>query len=41
MKVEVTYVDGRDEEAVAKALPGARLLHLFGEAGRRFDMRAA
>lgn len=28
MKIEVTYVDGRDEEAVAKALPGARLLYL-------------
>jgi cystathionine beta-lyase/cystathionine gamma-synthase len=28
MKVEVTYVDGRDEEAVAKALPGAKLLYL-------------
>ena len=28
MKVEVTYVDGRDEEAVARALPGARLLYL-------------
>jgi cystathionine beta-lyase/cystathionine gamma-synthase len=24
MKVEVTYVDGRDEEAIAKALPGAK-----------------
>ena len=24
MRVEVTYVDGRDETAVAKALPGAR-----------------
>lgn len=28
MKVEVTYVDGRDEEAVAKALPGAKILYL-------------
>ena len=28
MRVEVTYVDGRDEEAVAKALPGARMLYL-------------
>lgn len=28
MKIEVTYVDGRDEEAVARALPGARLLYL-------------
>lgn len=28
MQVEVTYVDGRDEEAVAKALPGARMLYL-------------
>lgn len=28
MKVEVTYVDGRDEEAVDKALEGARLLYL-------------
>jgi cystathionine beta-lyase/cystathionine gamma-synthase len=28
MKIEVTYVDGRDEEAVAKALPGAKLLYL-------------
>ncbi|AHG49871.1 hypothetical protein RLEG12_03005 (plasmid) [Rhizobium leguminosarum bv. trifolii CB782] len=28
MKVEVTYVDGRDEEAVARALPGAKLLYL-------------
>lgn len=28
MKVEVTYVDGRDEEAVAKALPGAKVLYL-------------
>jgi cystathionine gamma-synthase len=28
MKVEVTYVDGRDEEAVANALPGAKLLYL-------------
>lgn len=28
MKVEVTYVDGRDEEAVAKALPGARLFYM-------------
>lgn len=28
MKVEVTYVDGRDEEAVDRALPGAKLLYL-------------
>ncbi len=28
MKVEVTYVDGRDEEALDKALPGAKLLYL-------------
>lgn len=28
MKVEVTYADGRDEEAVAKALPGAKVLYL-------------
>jgi cystathionine beta-lyase/cystathionine gamma-synthase len=28
MRVEVTYVDGRDEEAVAKALPGARLFYM-------------
>lgn len=28
MKVEVTYVDGRDEEAVAKALPGAKLFYM-------------
>ncbi|MEB2847399.1 aminotransferase class I/II-fold pyridoxal phosphate-dependent enzyme [Rhizobiales bacterium RZME27] len=28
MKVEVTYVDGRDEESVAKALPGAKILYL-------------
>jgi cystathionine beta-lyase/cystathionine gamma-synthase len=28
MKVEVTYVDGRDEEEVAKALPGAKVLYL-------------
>jgi cystathionine beta-lyase/cystathionine gamma-synthase len=28
MKIEVTYVDGRDEEAVAAALPGAKLLYL-------------
>jgi len=28
MRVEVTYVDGRDEEAVASALPGAKLLYL-------------
>ncbi|OLP42971.1 PLP-dependent transferase [Rhizobium oryziradicis] len=28
MRVEVIYVDGRDEEAVAKALPGAKLLYL-------------
>ena len=25
MKIEVSYVDGRDEEAVAKELPGAKL----------------
>jgi cystathionine beta-lyase/cystathionine gamma-synthase len=28
MKVEVIYVDGRDEEAVAKALPGAKLFYM-------------
>jgi cystathionine beta-lyase/cystathionine gamma-synthase len=28
MRVEVTYIDGRDEEAVASALPGAKLLYL-------------
>jgi cystathionine beta-lyase/cystathionine gamma-synthase len=28
MKVEVTYVDGRDEEGVAKALPGAKLFYM-------------
>ncbi|APO79047.1 Cys/Met metabolism pyridoxal phosphate-dependent protein (plasmid) [Rhizobium etli 8C-3] len=28
MRIEVTYVDGRDEEAVAKALPGARLFYM-------------
>jgi cystathionine beta-lyase/cystathionine gamma-synthase len=28
MKVEVTYVDGRDEDAVAKALPGAKLFYM-------------
>ncbi|MDK1388992.1 PLP-dependent transferase [Sinorhizobium sp. 8-89] len=28
MRVEVTYVDGRDEEAVAKALPGAKLFYM-------------
>ncbi|MBW9088580.1 PLP-dependent transferase [Rhizobium wenxiniae] len=28
MKVEVTYVDGRDEEAVDRALPGAKILYL-------------
>ncbi|AIC30319.1 Cys/Met metabolism pyridoxal phosphate-dependent protein (plasmid) [Rhizobium etli bv. mimosae str. IE4771] len=28
MKIDVTYVDGRDEEAVARALPGAKLLYL-------------
>lgn len=28
MHIDVTYVDGRDEEAVAKALPGAKLLYL-------------
>lgn len=28
MRVEVTYVDGRDEEAVARALPGARLFYM-------------
>ena len=28
MKIEVTYVDGRDEEAVAKALPGAKVFYM-------------
>jgi cystathionine beta-lyase/cystathionine gamma-synthase len=28
MQVEVTYVDGKDEEAVAKALPGAKLFYM-------------
>ncbi|WP_062013946.1 PLP-dependent transferase [Aureimonas sp. AU4] len=28
MKVEVTYVDGRDHDEVAKALPGARLFYM-------------
>jgi cystathionine beta-lyase/cystathionine gamma-synthase len=28
MKIEVTYVDGRDEEEVAKALPGAKLFYM-------------
>lgn len=28
MKIDVTYVDGRDEAAVEKAMPGARLLYL-------------
>lgn len=28
MRVEVTYVDGRDEEEVAKALPGAKLFYM-------------
>ncbi|MBB4008477.1 PLP-dependent transferase [Allorhizobium taibaishanense] len=28
MRVEVTYVDGRDEDAVAAALPGAKLIYL-------------
>ncbi|KOF21061.1 hypothetical protein AC244_06665 [Ensifer adhaerens] len=28
MKIEVTYVDGRDEEAVARALPGAKLFYM-------------
>jgi cystathionine beta-lyase/cystathionine gamma-synthase len=28
MKVEVTYVDGRDEEEVARALPGAKLFYM-------------
>ncbi len=28
MKIEVTYVDGKDEEAVAKALPGAKLFYM-------------
>jgi cystathionine beta-lyase/cystathionine gamma-synthase len=28
MKIEVTYVDGRDEDAVARALPGAKLFYM-------------
>ncbi|MBP1849430.1 PLP-dependent transferase [Rhizobium halophytocola] len=28
MKVEVTYVDGRDEEAIEKAMPGAKLFYM-------------
>lgn len=28
MRVEVTYVDGRDEKQVAKALPGAKLFYM-------------
>ncbi len=28
LKVEVTYVDGRDEDAVAAALPGAKLFYM-------------
>lgn len=28
MKIEVTYVDGRDEEAMEKAMPSAKLLYL-------------
>ena len=28
MGIEVTYVDGKDEEAVAKALPGAKLFYM-------------
>jgi len=28
MKIEVTYIDGRDEEAMEKAMPGAKLLYL-------------
>ena len=28
LKVEVTYVDGRDEDAVASALPGAKLFYM-------------
>ncbi|MBD9371094.1 PLP-dependent transferase [Rhizobium sp. ARZ01] len=28
MRVEVTYVDGRDEEAVARVLPGAKLFYM-------------
>lgn len=28
MRIEVTYVDGRDEEAVAGALPGAKLFYM-------------
>lgn len=28
MKIDVTYVDGRDEEAVARALPGAKVFYM-------------
>ena len=28
LRVEVTYVDGRDEDEVAKALPGAKLFYM-------------
>jgi cystathionine gamma-synthase len=28
MKIKVTYVDGRDEEAVARALPGAKIFYM-------------
>jgi cystathionine beta-lyase/cystathionine gamma-synthase len=28
LRIEVTYVDGRDEEAVAKALPGAKVFYM-------------
>ena len=28
MRIEVDYIDGRDEEAVAKALPGAKLFYM-------------
>ena len=28
MRIEVTYVDGRDEEAIAAALPGAKLFYM-------------
>jgi cystathionine beta-lyase/cystathionine gamma-synthase len=28
MHIDVTYVDGRDEEAVARSLPGAKLLYM-------------
>ncbi|MDI7861997.1 PLP-dependent transferase [Rhizobiaceae bacterium n13] len=28
MRIEVTYVDGRDEEEVARALPGAKLFYM-------------